>query len=218
MTIPEVPKHLKRCFAVIHVTDRRSAIENCECAREAGMSGVFLISHGHVSWRDLSALARPCLSIIPYVGVNYLDLLPEHAIPEASKAGFKGVWEDSAITRALPHSIEVFGGFAFKHQPQPDDLPSAASEAAKHVDVVTTSGPHTGAPPTISKVATIRAALGPNVRLAIASGMTPENVNYFTPYVDDFLVATGINNMKDYIDIVKATEFADVVRRASFPR
>ena len=59
------------------------------------------------------------------------------------------------------------------------------------VDVVTTSGMATGCAASIDKVEMMRRALGKHP-LALASGVTPENVDSYLPYVDAFLVASGI--------------------------
>lgn len=48
-------------------------------------------------------------------------------------------------------------------------------------------------------------------RLAVASGVTPENVQDYLPYVDDFLVATGISKNFHTLDPEKARELAGII-------
>lgn len=171
----------------------------------------------------LYCLAREDNGKDKFIGVNFrhagnteseslkitksLNLLSE--IPSASAIWFDSigykepnghlVTESAIQIKKIRHKLEfmqykglVFGGLAFKGQPQPKDLPMATRILAPFVDVLTTSGPHTGEPPTLEKVATIREA-APQARIAVASGMTPENVEPFLPYVDYFLVNTGIS-------------------------
>jgi predicted TIM-barrel enzyme len=45
----------------------------------------------------------------------------------------------------------------------------------------------------VAKIKTMRAAIGDHP-LAIASGITPGNVHLYLPYVDCFLVASGISD------------------------
>ena len=65
-------------------------------------------------------------------------------------------------------------------------------KAVPYVDVVTTSGEGTGLAPDISKIRGMKTAISRHP-LAVASGITPENVEEYLPYVDCFLVATGVS-------------------------
>jgi predicted TIM-barrel enzyme len=67
------------------------------------------------------------------------------------------------------------------------------------MDVVTTSGPGTGRAAEVTKIQRMREALG-DAPLAIASGITPENVDQYLPYADCFLVATGISRSDGEFD------------------
>lgn len=84
-----------------------------------------------------------------------------------------------------------FAGTAFKYQKEVRDLAQVAKLAKKFSDVITTSGDRTGNPPSVEKLRIIREAIG-NHPLANASGTTPENVHLMKPYIDCFLVASGI--------------------------
>lgn len=59
------------------------------------------------------------------------------------------------------------------------------------MDVVTTSGPATGQAADIAKIKTMRASLG-KTPLAIASGISPENISLYLGVADCFLVATSL--------------------------
>jgi len=68
------------------------------------------------------------------------------------------------------------------------------------MDVVTTSGVATGHSADLEKINTFRRACGDSP-LAVASGITPENVKQYIPMVDAVLVATGINFKDDFYNI-----------------
>ena len=113
----------------------------------------------------------------------------------------------------------VFGGVAFKYQ-EPvalEDVGYVAYLAAlAGVDVVTTSGPGTGEPPGVEKIARMKDAIGQHA-LAIASGMTCDNVKQFLPHADAFLVATGIESSFGHFDVELMKRMADTIHSYVVP-
>jgi len=71
--------------------------------------------------------------------------------------------------------------------------------ASKYMDVVTTSGPGTGQASNVSKIQRMKSSIG-SFPLAIASGITPENVHQYIEFADCFLVATGISHSWTELD------------------
>lgn len=61
-----------------------------------------------------------------------------------------------------------------------------------YVDVVCTSGPGTGMEASPQKLAGMRGGIGPSAALALASGVTADNVVRYLLHVDAFLVGTGL--------------------------
>ncbi|MBW2023646.1 MAG: adenine phosphoribosyltransferase, partial [Deltaproteobacteria bacterium] len=98
-----------------------------------------------------------------------------------------------------------FEDVAFKYQRRVEDVAWATRLARSYMDVVTTSGPGMGQPAPLSKIVIMRQALG-DVPLAIASGITPEDVGDYLDVADCFLVATGISRSFTEFDpdLVKA--------------
>ena len=76
--------------------------------------------------------------------------------------------------------------------------------------MVTTSGRATGASAAVEKVKIMKRVIGDRP-LAIASGITAENVEQFLPWVDIFLVATGISTSFYELDIEKVHQLAGIV-------
>jgi uncharacterized protein len=204
-----------------------------EVARDAGADGVFLIAQG-MGWRSVRDLADELQAHMPsfFVGVNLLLRDTKGAIWESY--GARGVWVDNAgadsldpvaladwqaFVRAKRTSQAVppweglyFGGVAFKGQPPVPShlLGDVARAASTYVDVVTTSGEWTGVPADLRKVQLMREAI-PGHSLALASGVRPENVERYLPYVDAYLVATGIEKDFGVLDPVRTKQLADKI-------
>lgn len=200
---------------VIHVECQSQAIRNSRLARDLGCDGVFLINHA-VTQQELLDIHAAVRTALPdfWVGVNCLGL--DHPIPLFVDQRLSGIWVDSAgiderksdqtyakwidSARQQQHWPGLyFGGVAFKYQRPVSDVGTAARMAMGYMDVVTTSGPGTGAAADVKKMAQMRTALG-DFPLAIASGVTPENVEQYLPFVDCLLVATGISRSFSELD------------------
>lgn len=222
---------------VIHVTDGQQALRNVAIARDAGCDGVFLINH-ESSWENLRAVFDEVVDqhFDWWIGVNCLDLLPAKVFDRFPEAD--GVWADNAgifeNRDAQPYATSVrlaqqdssfkglyFGGVAFKYQRQVQvsNLTAAAKKAAEYMDVVTTSGPKTGKSAPLDKIRAMQEALRVEVQwgaektpLAIASGITPDNVGDYLGLVDYFLVATGISDSFTELDEALVKELVSKVR------
>lgn len=213
---------------VVHVDSLDQAQRNARVAREAGADGVFLINHGMADEALLDihgavADAHPDW----WVGVNCLGLAPEQVFAAVSPK-VSGVWVDNAGIEEgredQPYADRVeavrataapgclyFGGVAFKYQRYVEDLAAACRLAARYMDVVTTSGPGTGHAAEVEKIRQMKEALG-GMPLAIASGITPENVGAYLPHADSFLVATGISRSFTDLDPGRVRLLVDQVR------
>lgn len=73
------------------------------------------------------------------------------------------------------------------------------------MDVITTSGPGTGQPASVNKIARIRSYIG-DFPLALASGVNKDNKKLFEPYVDYMLVASSITDKGEMINEEKLIE------------
>jgi predicted TIM-barrel enzyme len=166
------------------------------------------------------ALARAFKREYPqlWLGINLLGRLPSTIVARVAEVGHKGVWADNAgveessddqpfaqtfvrTRRELAWEGLYFGGVAFKYQRSvPPSLYSrAAKKAADFMDVVCTSGDGTGKAAALSKVEAMRQGVGEHA-LALASGVTAENVATYLPFIDAYLVGTGIESSFGVID------------------
>ena len=210
---------------VIHVANVQQALRNVEAAQSEGAQGVFLINHDFPQ-EDLVPImerVREAFSSL-WLGVNFLGVTGRDAFPVLGELQTRGVqidayWADDARIDERETSQDeagaidaaraasgwnglYFGGTAFKKQREvaSKDYAAAAGIACRHMDVVTTSGVATGEAAELSKIEVFRAACGDHP-LAIASGVTPENVHLYARLVDAVLVATGINHEGDFYNI-----------------
>ncbi len=215
---------------VIHAEGDAQCLRNVAIARAAGADGVFLINHG-IPVDDLLALHAMVVAAHPgwWIGVNCLGLAPEEIFARVGPE-VAGVWVDDAriderlagadqpdadaIAKARGDARDrplYFGGFAFKYQRAVDDLYRGAFIATRYMDVVTTSGPGTGAAADAAKIAQIKQGAGLHP-VAIASGITPENVGDYLAHADVFLVASGISSSFTELDPARVAALVERVR------
>jgi len=227
-------------LAVIHVISQEQAFANVKIAAEGGADGVFLISHDSekVSWGALLKIYWEVVRHYPklWVGLNFLDLSTCDAI-EKTPAKVGGLWVDNMeIQTTTPAELSntckadanfkhwhrkmngkrglFFGSVAFKYQKAVADVGLAARVAIDYTDVIVTSGVATGHSPDISKIVTMRRAIGNHFPLAVASGITPENVGQYCNHVDCFLVATGISKDFNNLDPSRLGWLVEEIKRA----
>lgn len=210
-----------KILPVIHYESAQSAYVQATVAHTCGADGVFLISHNNQN----DALPSMCGSIkalLPglKVGVNFLGYGVMDAYRAAALADFDMLWLDAPgfastgltteCVELIDHlqndaldTIEVFASVAFKYQPVEPFPVKAASIARLHGFIPTTSGAATGEAPDLEKIKGMFDRRGP---LAVASGMTPDNIATFAPFLSHVLVATGISHDGNTFD-------ADLLRR-----
>ncbi|MEU5852900.1 BtpA/SgcQ family protein [Saccharopolyspora shandongensis] len=207
-----------KIFPVVHVTGIEQSVAEVTRAVRHSVDGVFLIDHDANDARLVEAI-RAVRDEFPgiFLGANFIRraLAPALDMLGAAFADdipVDAIWADNvpALSAGNAELTPVdrrgwdglhFGGIAFKYQPEValEDLPALGEAAVSHVDVVTTSGPGTGQAADVSRLHAIRAGIG-STPLAVASGITPENVESYLDVVDHALVATGISRPGGGID------------------
>lgn len=212
---------------VIHVLDNEQAETNTRLAIEGGCPGVFLINHDF-SVDEFLPIIRHVRQKFPdiWLAVNFLAVTGKDAFPVLGKLAKEGTlvdgyWADDAridefasvdsqteadeilkIKRENGWDGMYFGGTCFKKQREvlPEHYATSAELATHFMDVVATSGIATGHAADLGKIETFRKACG-DTPIAIASGITPQNVHQYAGLVDCLMVATGINIQDDFYNI-----------------
>jgi len=187
---------------VIHMINQNQVLTNVNTCVDCGIEKVFLINH-QSSWQTLITVANVVKKKYPnlWIGLNLLDMTTEESL--STDFDFDGLWCDATIDSITAEKIrkfngKFFGGLAFKYQPQPDDIEIACIDAIVSTDVATTSGVGTGQEAELSKIKTIREHLGEHP-MAIASGVSINNIHHYSGVVDYLLVATSITTRSEMI-------------------
>lgn len=208
-------------YPVVHVVNEMQARSESEVALSTGADGVYLISHKGLSTHELLRFVDLVKRDNPgeFVGINALGSTPQETFQtimdrynEApGRIPPDGVWVDDADiapeetlefrkSHSLVEPIKYLGGVAFKysrhHTSSPEQAADEAARLAPFVDVVTTTGPATGRPPSTGKIAAMKHRV-PDKPLAIASGINEFNIVQFEGLADQVLVATSIKDPQE---------------------
>lgn len=195
-------------WPVIHVTTPAIVLQNAHVAKALRCEGVMLISMRGKD-DDTIAVARVVRRTIPdlKIGINMLRSPSAEALLISQREGFDATWSDRQdfyngaiyrdalnIVRYMRPDHLFFAAVAFKGQPD-DPVPGLSAKLAVQNGVIpTTSGPATGAAIDVRKLRAIREELSHTAPLAVASGVTPDNIRWIAPYVTHVLVSTGISS------------------------
>ena len=210
---------------VIHHLDAATTFSEILVARTCGADGVFLISHdgADLELLDVARTAVQQNTGFP-IGLNLLSMRCVQSARKALEVGSNMLWADDmgvdsqgltaegremeSIARLEPQ-LKLFASVAFKYRPQETDPVGAAAHARAAGFIPTTSGDATGHAPDPQKII----AMGKGGALAIASGMTPENVNTYAPALTHILVATGVSRTEHHIDPAKLSALIERLRQ-----
>lgn len=214
-------------WPVIHVENHETALANATIAAQAKAEGIFLIQmHGNDDLLD--PLIYPIRQQFPQlkVGFNFLSLSPLEALRRSLQLGADATWTDRPGVRSDGVSVEAedisalllqhsdhlfFASIAFKYQPV-DPNPWLAAQKAYYLGMIpTTSGEATGMAPAAEKLRLIKKGQS-SLSLALASGITADNVGEFLPYLTHCLVSTGISHDFEHFDAKKLQQLVDRVR------
>jgi hypothetical protein len=194
-------------WPVIHVRDTKTAAANARIAQACGCTGVFLISM-HGDDRTLKPVKAALNRLLPgfKVGANFLSLDCDQAVLRSIADGYDATWADDAWQHTDIHqwsgSHPFFAAVAFKGSTYRDPHPDrTAREAVARGFIPMTSGSGTGVAASISKIAGLREALGPDAPLAM-SGVDVSRMDELAPLVSHFLIATCIS--KDFYQFDEA--------------
>lgn len=163
-----------------------ATIENVRVVTEAGADGVFFINQNINVSRFLALVEmmrdHDSFQQLP-MGINLLGLSSSTLVDAGRTLDVDMLWADDAapdLVRPVRAKFPgpYFGGVGFKYQRDlpPDGVGPALAACAGVVDFVTTSGYATGVAPPREKLDFYADRLLPGQRLAVASGMSEENL------------------------------------------
>lgn len=210
---------------VIHVKNDDQAIKQAAIAAQCGVSHIFLISHYGAD----DILPRIALAIKEKhpklkVGLNCLQSSFSEAMCFAIEAKADAIWFDDAgfhsaspsndkktaflrtceqFKSSLSH-MDVFVGVDFKYQRNDPNADIPAKELLALGCIPTTSGVGTGIAASADKVQALAQKLPPHSRLALASGVSAENVHLWVGVTDVF-VASSVSIDEHRLDAQKVS-------------
>lgn len=217
---------MKRVFPVIHLVDVLQVREQAKICDALGADGIFLIDMG-LSEVSTERAIEAVRAVTPdlWLGANWLGVSPQAAASHAVRYGLQGMWSDYGVSPRIPPDFNVAGGpvetfcaAAFKTQGHvtENQYAEVVKKAAAVMDVVTTSGPGTGYAADSRKLKIMREAADEvGARLAVASGVSPSNAAEQLKYVDDVLLATGIEESFGHIGYGKLERVINIANAAS---
>lgn len=223
----------KKFYPVIHHRDLKTTEEQIQKCLEVQVDGVFLINmdHSHVELNPALKLARE-MNPQWFIGVNRLGLNNDN-ISKCIKIDnlVNGYWVDNPglnyddpnqihllqLTTSIKNrkiidpEFQFFGSICFKTHPWEHNEKVESRLARGFGWIPTTSGRGTGVAAELDKIKNIKEILNSHP-LAIASGIDSENVDLYLPYVDYFLVATGISKNFYEFDLEKMKCLNDKIK------
>lgn len=215
-------------YAVIHAHDVAHGVEQARVALENGAGGIALIDQ----YCDADAVGRIATKV--RARVNYPSELLVNILQGDGTLGIAlgrmincGVWAD-CLTPALHETLRrgeadqlmLLCGFGFKYQAETDleaGYRLALAEALSRrpdgwFDLLPmVSGRATGLAPGQPWIRRIRSLIGPKSQLAIASGITAENIGTYLQDATHFLVGTAIEDAQHCVVPEKVRAIADQI-------
>lgn len=223
-----------KLFPVINNEHVKGNLRDTEKVLSAGADGVFLINHAHNATTLLTryeAVSRE-FPDAP-VGINFWNMRNPFDVYELlNRSGVApyAVWTDwyysldtgqmenfkSLTPTRDTHRTILFAGVSHKAASYTEDpflSAQLARMADRSVDYVTTTGSGTGLPVPMEKLAAMRDAIKYS-KLAVASGVSVENVDSVVPLVDAILVASSLESSFGEIDDDRLRMFMLAFRHA----
>lgn len=228
-----------KVFPVVHINTPEVAVVQAKSALDFGADGVYLIDHNGSADTVFDTLEQ-LRSERPdsYAGVNLLGYSALGAVRKLQERMEFGVHEvpsalwidDIRDYRGYPaelpkqikdsdphlHSLRILGGVAFKYTRTFTENPDLAAQEVRMLynatDVVTTSGSGTGTAPSVVKIQAMKIASG-DKPLAVASGISLENIDKYDSIVDEVLVASSVET-SPYSGVFDSKKLKAFIRKA----
>lgn len=223
---------LKKFIPVIHITDNLNDLKiNLKIINDNNVKDIMLISHGYLNYIELIDLGNKIKldNSNLNIGYNFLDLnsidVFNYLISNKIKVDY--VWIDNSYVglnntyandlkdkwleyKSIFNDSIYLGGVAFKYLPQPQYIEKAIEDSKTMMDVVTTTGSGTGSEISKEKINLFDKIINKEIPLAVASGISIDNLDYLFNYVNYFLVSSSISKSDSLFDENKFKEFNNI--------
>ncbi len=203
-----------KIIPVIHHIDSNTTLEQAKLISEHNCFGLFLISMTGEN-EDLPMLAKTIKGRYPHIktGINLLGNTALESVKISLDFNLDMTWSDEPILhgdKISPEAINIseliknsnhlfFNSVAFKYQ-KIDPKPEVSTLNSYNLGFIpTTSGEATGKAANLDKISMMAEGLQVK-KMGLASGLTPENIKEYVPYIEYGLVSTGISKNFHEID------------------
>lgn len=206
-----------KIIPVIHHIDLDLTLEQAEIISKTKSFGIFLISMTGEN-EDLPMLGKVIRSRYHHlkIGTNLLGLNALESLERNLEFQLDMTWCDNPIVTSTNISDEAkeisnliknkphlfFNSVAFKYQAEEPNPSKAATNSESLGFIPTTSGSATGKAAEVLKIEEMAKALQHKC-LGLASGITPQNVQAYSLFVEYGLVSTGISKNFHEVDPYK---------------
>lgn len=217
---------------VIHCLEINQVMRNCEICFNNNVDGIWLIGHylDHKILLDILAQIRKIYHN-KWIGLNFLDLHPFQVFMFLNNINVKidGIWCDNGgvcdddkiaeinlyhmMSSNLPNLL-YFGGIAFKHQKQPNNLIKTLNMASQYMDIMVSSGIDTGIAMDINKSKCIIYNCD-NTPIGVASGVNYDNLSQFIKF-NCIIISKGIELDFYNIDESKLIKFIKNLKNITY--
>ena len=191
---------------VIHHIDSKTTLEQAKLISEHNCYGLFLISMTGDN-EHLPMLAKVIKSRYPHLklGTNLLGNTALETVKINLDFELDMSWSDEPIihgNKISPEANEIsnlvknkhlfFNSVAFKYQKEDPNPKQATLNSYNLGFIPTTSGQATGKAANLDKISKMAEAIQVK-KMGLASGLTPNNIKDYLPYIEYGLVSTGIS-------------------------
>lgn len=207
---------------VIHILDEQQTWAELAKVHAAGVQKAWIIHHGGDDSLTMS-IAQKSLRVLPdlCVGVNLLNTQPRTAVYLAREHGISNIWLDFAeifdgcaseaaeemLQMSMSVDMQIYAGISFKYQPKDPSEMRTLERMLSYGWIPTTSGSSTGSPADERKLE--RLSNGGTTPLAVASGVSIDNIAMTKQYCCEALVASSIATDEYHINVVKLKNLLD---------
>lgn len=195
-----------KIIPVIHHVDSKLTLEQAKIVSDSKAFGIFLISMTGDN-EHLPMLAKVIKSRYPHLklGTNLLGNTALETVKINLDFELDMSWSDEPIihgNKISPEANEIsnlvknkhlfFNSVAFKYQKEDPNPKQATLNSYNLGFIPTTSGQATGKAANLDKISKMAEAIQVK-KMGLASGLTPNNIKDYLPYIEYGLVSTGIS-------------------------
>lgn len=163
-------------------------------------------------WIGVNLIGENIITILEFINKNRPDGIwnDRSSVNDEKYQNVPNIMIDQI--KRLKWSGLYFGGILFKYVAVQGDKKNIVKKSSKYMDVLTTSGIGTGIPIEKKKLEFIYKTKHKNLPVAVASGITPENISDIIQYCNIFIVRSSIVDSNNNVSISKLFKLINAIK------